>query len=109
MEALARTRDVRRIDPINREFHLAIVRTSGNHHLYELYRDLMQRCSRFRAGVPLTQQQATQIMREHRAILDALRARDVVAAVRASRAHDERAGREIVERMRRAQATRQAV
>ena len=109
MESAARAREVRRIDPLNREFHLSIIRASGNRHLYELYRDLMQRCSRFRAGVALTQQQAAQVMREHRAILDALQARDVVAAVRASRQHDERAAREIVERMRRAQATKQAV
>ena len=109
MEAACRARDVRGIDPLNREFHLAIIRASGNEHLYELYRDLMQRCSRFRAGVVLTQQRAAEMVREHAAILAALVARDVAAAVRTSREHDERAGREIVERMRRAQATKQAV
>ena len=109
MEAACRARDVRRVDGLNREFHLEIIRASGNPHLYDLYRDLMMRCSRFRAGVPLTQQQAAAMMPEHQAIVDAFKARDVVAGVRASRVHGERTAREIIERMRRAQATRQAV
>jgi len=109
MEAAARARDTRRIDPLNREFHLAIVRASGNVQLYELYRDLMMRCSRFRAGVVQSQQRAAEAMREHSEILDALRSRDVARSVHASRVHDERAAREIIERMRRVRAEKQAV
>ncbi|MCC6174299.1 MAG: GntR family transcriptional regulator [Chloroflexi bacterium] len=109
MEAATRARDTRRIDPLNREFHLAIVRASGNPQLYELYRDLMHRCSRFRANVVLSQQRAVEVMREHRAILDALWRRDVEAAVRASREHDEVAARDIVARLREQEAAKHAV
>jgi DNA-binding GntR family transcriptional regulator len=101
MEAATRVRDTATVDHLNREFHLRIVEAAGNPELYQLFRDLMHRCSRFRAGVSLTHRRAIAIMTEHRAILAALAARDIEAAVRASNDHDRRSADEIIEQMRR--------
>lgn len=109
MEAATAARDTRRIEPLNREFHLRIAQASGNPQLAELYRDLMARCSRFRAGVWLTQQRAVEVMREHRAILAALAAHDAARCVRVSHKHDERSARDVIARMRRTEAAAQAV
>ena len=109
MEAATRVRDTSTVDRLNREFHLRIVEASGNPELYQLYRDLMHRCSRFRAGVSLTHRRAIAVMTEHRAILAALRARDVEEAVRASNEHDRLSAEEIVEQLRVKEAARDAV
>ena len=109
MEAATRLRDTATVDRLNRQFHLRIVEVAGNQELYQLYRDLMHRCSRFRAGVTLGHHRAVQVMAEHRAILVALRARDVEAAVRASNEHDHRASDEIIALMRHNEAAQTAV
>jgi DNA-binding GntR family transcriptional regulator len=109
MEAATRLRDTATVDRLNRQFHLRIVEAAGNPELYQLYRDLMHRCSRFRAGVTLGHHRAVQVMAEHRAILAALRARDVEAAVTASNDHDHRASDEIIALMRLNEAAQAAV
>lgn len=109
MEAATRLRDTATVDRLNRQFHLRIVEAAGNPELYQLYRDLMHRCSRFRAGVTLGHHRAVQVMAEHRAILAALRARDVEAAVKASNDHDHRASDEIIALMRLNEAAQAAV
>ena len=109
MEAATKVRDTATVDRLNREFHLRLVEAAGNPELYQLYRDLMHRCSRFRAGVPLTHRRAIAVMTEHRAILAALRARDVEEAVRTSNEHDRLSAEEIVEQMRLKETARDAV
>jgi DNA-binding GntR family transcriptional regulator len=109
MEAATRVRDTSTVDRLNREFHLRIVEAAGNSELYQLYRDLMHRCSRFRAGVSLTHRRAVAVMTEHRAILAALRARDVEETVRTSNEHDRLSAEEIIEQMRLNEAARDAV
>lgn len=109
MESATRGRDTATVDRLNREFHLRIVEAAGNPELYQLYRDLMHRCSRFRAGVPLTHRRAVAVMTEHRAILAALRARDVEEAVRTSNEHDRLSAEEIIDQMRLNEAARNAV
>ncbi|MFN8523499.1 MAG: GntR family transcriptional regulator [Chloroflexota bacterium] len=108
MEESTRARDTATVDRLNRAFHLRIVEASGNPELYQLYRDLMHRCSRFRAGVTLGQRRAIAVMAEHRAILGALRSRDVVSAVRASNEHERRSAEEIVHQMRLKEMARDA-
>jgi DNA-binding GntR family transcriptional regulator len=105
MWAATEAGDMRRFEPLNREFHLLVARASRNPQLAELYRDLMARCSRYRAGVRLTQERVVEVMREHQAILDALHARDPEACVEATREHNLRATRDALERMRRIEAT----
>jgi DNA-binding GntR family transcriptional regulator len=109
MESATRVRDTASVDRLNREFHLKIVEAGGNQELYQLYRDLMHRCSRFRAGVALTHRRAVAVMTEHRAILAALRARDVEEAVRASNEHDRLSAEEILEQLRHNEVARDAV
>ena len=109
MESATRRRDMRRIEPLNREFHQVMANASGNPQLADLYRDLMARCSRYRAGLLLSPERAAQTMREHRAILRALGRRDLEATLRASRAHSERAAQDVIERMRRAATGQEAV
>lgn len=109
MEAATRQRDTATVDRLNRQFHLRIVEAAGNPELYQLYRDLLQRCSRFRAGVTLGHHRAVQVMAEHRAILAALRTHDVEAAVQTSREHDHRSSEEIIAKMRLNEAARSAV
>lgn len=106
MEAATSVRDTATVDRLNREFHLRIVQAADNPELYQLFRDLMHRCSRFRAGVTLSHRRAVEVMAEHRAMLAALRARDVAAAVRASNEHDRRSAEEIIAQMRLNEQTR---
>jgi DNA-binding GntR family transcriptional regulator len=108
MEAATRQRDTATVDRLNRQFHLEIVEASGNAELHQLYRDLMHRCSRFRAGVSLPHHRAVEVMAEHRAILAALRARDFDAAVKASDDHSRRSD-EIIDKMRVKEAGQTAV
>jgi len=108
MEAATRQRDTTTVDRLNRTFHLRIVEAAGNPELYQVYRDLLHRCSRFRAGVSLGPHRAVKVMAEHREILAALRARDVEAAVRTSHDHDYRSSEEIIARMRLNEAARSA-
>jgi DNA-binding GntR family transcriptional regulator len=109
MEASTRVRDTATVDRLNREFHLRIVEAAENPELYQLYRDLMHRCSRFRAGVSLSHRRAVAVMTEHRAILAALRARDVEEAVRTSNEHDRLSADEIIAQMRLKDGSRDAV
>jgi DNA-binding GntR family transcriptional regulator len=109
MEAATRLRDTATVDRLNRQFHLRIVEAAGNPELYQLYRDLMHRCSRFRAGVTLGHHRAVEVMAEHRALMAALRARNVEAAVKASNDHDHRSSDEIIAKMRLNEAAQTAV
>jgi DNA-binding GntR family transcriptional regulator len=109
MEAATGQRELRRVEALNRQFHQRIADCSGNLQLAQLYRDLMARCSRFRAGVALTHGRAVEVMREHRAILEAFAQRDVEAAIERSREHDERSAADVLTRLRRAEADQEAV
>jgi DNA-binding GntR family transcriptional regulator len=109
MEAATRQREMRRVEALNREFHQRIADGSGNPQLAQLYRDLMARCSRFRTGVALTYERGLEVMREHRALLAAFARRDLEAASRLSREHDERSARDVLCRLRRAEAEPAAV
>jgi DNA-binding GntR family transcriptional regulator len=109
MEAATRLRDTATVDRLNRQFHLRIVDAAGNSELYQLCRELLHRCSRFRAGVSLGHHRAVEVMAEHRAILAALRAHDVEVAVRTSNEHDRRSADEIIAQMRLKEAAQAAV
>jgi DNA-binding GntR family transcriptional regulator len=109
MESATRVRDTSTVDRLNREFHLRIVEAANNPELYQLYRDLMHRCSRFRAGVSLSHRRAVAVMTEHRMILAALRARDVEEAVRTSNEHDRLSAEEIIKQIHLNEAAQDAV
>jgi DNA-binding GntR family transcriptional regulator len=81
------------------EFHRALVRLSGNRTLFRLYEDLLSSLALVRSALPnLSQEETTR--REHRAILEALKARDPEGARRAVEAHVERFKRLVLERLK---------
>lgn len=100
MEAALDAGDLRRIERLNRDLHQIIAEASGNPPLAELHRDLMARCSRFRAGVPLDHQRAVASLREHREILAALRARDADRCLAISMQHSWRWADDVIRRLR---------
>ncbi|MBP1318298.1 GntR family transcriptional regulator [Herbaspirillum sp. 1130] len=70
------------------EFHLALVRGAGNSLMTKIYSDLRTR--QIRMGVRLllsTQDRQQEVMAEHQAILDALKAHDLSAAIAALSGH----------------------
>jgi DNA-binding GntR family transcriptional regulator len=100
MDEALDTGDLRRIEPLNRDFHQVIAEASRNPPLAELHRDLMARCSRFRAGVPLGRERAASVVREHAEILAALRARDAERCLSVTIAHGDGAARDVTARLR---------
>jgi DNA-binding GntR family transcriptional regulator len=87
MDALAKTAEVSDYYPVNLEFHSEIARLCGNMRLGQIYLGLarelhIQRYRALSSGDVLDVSNA-----EHRAILDALAARDPVKAFMAGRAH----------------------
>jgi DNA-binding GntR family transcriptional regulator len=102
------TGDLRRIEPLNRDFHQVIAEAAGNPPLAELHRDLMARCSRFRAGVPLGRERAASVVHEHAEILAALRARDAERCLAITIAHGDGAARDVTDRLRALEAQRRA-
>ena len=101
MDAALAAGELGRIEPLNRELHQIIAEASGNPPLAELHRDLMARCSGFRAGVPVDRRRVTAAMREHRAILKTMRARDVEACLAISMEHSVATAEHVIERLRR--------
>jgi DNA-binding GntR family transcriptional regulator len=102
------TGELRRIEPLNRDFHQVIAVASGNPQLAELHRDLMARCSRFRAGVPLRRERAESIIHEHAEILVALRARDAERSLAITIAHGDGTAKDVTDRLRALEVQRQA-
>jgi DNA-binding GntR family transcriptional regulator len=100
MQAALDADDPRRIEPLNRDFHQVIAVASGNPPLAELHRDLMARCSRFRAGVPLQRERAVSVIREHAEILTALRARDAERCLAITIAHGDGTAKDVMDRLR---------
>jgi DNA-binding GntR family transcriptional regulator len=99
--------DLRRIEPLNRDFHQVIADASRNPPLAEMHRDLMARCSRFRAGVPLRQERAASVVHEHAEILAALRARDAERCLAITIAHGDGAAKDVTDRLRALESQRQ--
>jgi DNA-binding GntR family transcriptional regulator len=100
MDAALAAGELARIEPLNRELHQAIAEASGNPPLAELFRDLMARCSGFRAGVPADRRRVVAAMREHRAILKTMRARDFEACLAISHEHSVATADHVIERLR---------
>ena len=100
MEEAFRTGELRRVESLNRDLHQVIAEASGNPPLAVLHRDLMARCSRFRAGVPLEPSRVRTMLREHRQILDALRSRSVERSVEVSMRHSYGTADDVIERLR---------
>ncbi len=88
----------------NLELHALLVETSTNRRLAELYRSLNAHLTiaRIHSRLRPQEKRLAQERREHRAILDALRARDATALVNALDRHIRRAGEALVGDLREA-------
>ena len=93
-------------DDNNVSLHLLIVEASGNHRLLELYHSLNAHLTIARIHLRRRPDAArlTQERREHRAIVDAIIARDSKRLVEALGQHIKRAGQALVEDVTRAQS-----
>jgi DNA-binding GntR family transcriptional regulator len=101
------TEEARRLhDQKNIELHLLIVEASGNQRLLELYHSLNAHLTIARIHLRRRPDaiRLEQERREHRAIVDALIARDAKRLVEALGQHIRRAGQALVEDVTRAQA-----
>ena len=100
MEDAFRAGELRRVESLNRDLHQLIAEASGNPPLAALHRDLMARCSRFRAGVPLEPSRVRTMLREHREILETLRARSLERCIAASMTHSYGTADDVIARLR---------
>ena len=87
MEEAAEKGDFSRYDPVNLEFHDFIVRSTENGRLIKLYRSLVKEFHLFRAHGLVQRHSLMQSNQEHREIVGALKANDVVASYAASLHH----------------------
>jgi len=87
MEQAAESADFQRFYPINLEFHEYIVRATGNARLLKLYRGLVKEFHLFRTHGLVQRASLLESNREHRDIVAALKARDVVQAYLVSARH----------------------
>jgi DNA-binding GntR family transcriptional regulator len=90
----------RRVESLNRDLHQSIADATGNPPLAALHRDLMARCSRFRAGVPLEPSRVVTMLREHSQIIDTLRARALDRCVEVSMQHSYGTADDVIGRLR---------
>jgi DNA-binding GntR family transcriptional regulator len=80
--------DLRRFIELDIEFHSLMVRTGDNHILSDFYDSLRQRQSRVGVkAVTSGENRAGEVLREHQAILDAVRSHDEAASHAAIDAH----------------------
>ncbi|WP_046470471.1 GntR family transcriptional regulator [Allosalinactinospora lopnorensis] len=91
MRATAET-DKRAFVLADREFHRAIVEAAGNRVLFDLYESLRDRQLRMMEEGARTVERLRGNIREHAAIMDAIRAGDIRAASEAVQAHMDAAG-----------------
>lgn len=83
----------------NQEFHLALVKLSGNAPLIEVYQNFNARLYPFRfRGMSDQDSHWTELAAEHHMIVDALRKRDAALAARLVKQHSRRA-RERIDRL----------
>jgi DNA-binding GntR family transcriptional regulator len=88
-EALTRSRDVEALMLLDREFHIRLSRASRNPVLAEMLLSLHERSLRFWFVSLSDEKHLEAVQREHRAIVDRLRARDADGIAAAMRAHIE--------------------
>lgn len=87
MDAIAKTGEVHEYYPVNLEFHRRIGEMAGNNRLEQIYQSFVRELhiQRYRA---LSSGDTLEVSNtEHKAIVDALAARDAIGAFTAARAH----------------------
>ncbi|RXZ36685.1 FCD domain-containing protein [Oxalobacteraceae bacterium CAVE-383] len=87
METAAEKADFARFYPLNVEFHDFIVRSTENGRLIKMYRALVKEFHLFRTHGLVQRSALLESNREHREIVEALKARDVATSYEASFRH----------------------
>lgn len=82
----------------NRDFHCAVVALSGNRRMTAMDRDLTEQFDRLvRLSLMVVGRSRPRLVQEHRAIIDALQARDGRRAARLMSAHVQRAEKRVLD------------
>ena len=91
VEQAAESGDVHALSEANRAFHFSIIELSGMNRLSRLIRQLWDASDIYRTVYFRDSVNRDRIRSEHREIIDALKARDAQALIRAQNAHREQA------------------
>ena len=91
VEQAAESGDVERLTEANRAFHFAIIELSGMNRLSRLIRQLWDASDIYRTVYFRDPVNRERVHSEHREIIDALKARDAQALIRAQNSHREQA------------------
>ena len=99
-ERVTRTNDPHGIVQAHAEFHYLIYAATGNPELTKVARHLWDRSYRYRVLALRNLENARRGLTQHRAILDALKARDAARAVAMAEEHDQSSIRHLRSRIR---------
>ena len=91
VELAAESGDVERLTEANRAFHFSIIELSGMNRLSRLIRQLWDASDIYRTVYFRDPVNRERVHSEHREIIDALKARDAQALIRAQNSHREQA------------------
>jgi len=91
VELAAESGDVERLTEANRAFHFSIIELSGMNRLSRLIRQLWDASDIYRTVYFRDSVNRERVHSEHREIIDALKARDAQALIRAQNSHREQA------------------
>ena len=91
VEQAAESGDVERLTEANRAFHFSIIELSGMNRLSRLIRQLWDASDIYRTVYFRDPVNRERVHSEHREIIDALKARDAQALIRAQNSHREQA------------------
>ncbi|MCY0877450.1 MAG: GntR family transcriptional regulator [Firmicutes bacterium] len=84
------------LNRLNRAFHMAIYRQSRNQRLVHMIEELWNHAGRYPAPLTGRDDNTYQSLREHRAIIEALRSRDAERAARLTQEHKNRAMQRVI-------------
>jgi DNA-binding GntR family transcriptional regulator len=87
MRGAASREDLRPLDELNRDFHVALAEATGYEILVELTEATLLRVRRYRAVIPISPAQWTTLLDEHDDLVRAIAQRAPDAAEHAARAH----------------------
>ncbi len=103
--AVESTRDADELGRLNRAFHMAIYRYSHNERLLGMIEDLWNHAGRYPSPLSGKDDSTYQSLRDHQAILDALRDQDVERAAAITEEHKNRSMLRIIAQVKKSEAS----
>jgi DNA-binding GntR family transcriptional regulator len=104
MVAAAKVGDMLSWVKLDQDFHVSLVAASGNARMADIVRGLMDQVHRARRQSSAEHQAPHASNTEHAALLDAIRRRDPIDALRIQRLHRERVKAQLIEQLRASKA-----